>query len=174
MGNRLCRLLPHKPCPILPRYIDDGIGLWIHHPDTHIDQLNFAALQATMNSFGSLEWEFTALSKTIDFMDVRLTITPTGIKSTLYEKSMNLYLYLPPLSAHAPGALRGLIIRMTKRIYALTTKLPEREQALRQMFLRLRNRGYDRVILKPLSQLAISKAHSKRATDTDSDDDEKR
>jgi hypothetical protein len=156
------------------RYIDDGIGLWIHHPDPHIDQLNFAALQATMNSFGSLEWEFTALSKTIDFMDVRLTITPTGIKSTLYEKPMNLYLYLPPLSAHAPGVLRGLIIGMTKRIYALTTELPEREQALRRLFLRLRNRGYDPVILKPLFQLAISKAHSKRATATDSDDDEKR
>jgi hypothetical protein len=34
------------------RYIDDGIGLRIHHSDPHIDQLNFAAPQATMNSFG--------------------------------------------------------------------------------------------------------------------------
>jgi hypothetical protein len=33
-------------------YIDDGIGLRIHHSDPHIDQLNFAAPQATMNSFG--------------------------------------------------------------------------------------------------------------------------
>ena len=95
-----------------------------------MDRSNYAALQATMNSFGSLEWEFTALSKTINFMDVHLSITPTGIKSTLYEKPMNLYLYLPPLSAHTPGVLRGLIIGMTKQIYALTTELPERELAL--------------------------------------------
>jgi hypothetical protein len=41
------------------RYIDDGIGLWIHHPYPHIDRDSFASLQATMNSFGSLEWEFS-------------------------------------------------------------------------------------------------------------------
>jgi hypothetical protein len=155
-------------------YIDNGIGLWIHHPDPHINQFNFAALQATMNSFSSLEWEFTALTKTIKFMDVRLTITPTGIESTLYEKPMNLYLYLPPLSAHAPGVLRGLLIGMTKRIYALMTELPEREQALQRLFLRLRNRSYNPFILSPLFQLAISKAHLRRATATDSNDDEER
>jgi hypothetical protein len=87
---------------------------------------------------------------------------------------MNLYLYLPPLSAHAPGVLRRLIIGMTKRIYALTTKLPEPEQALRRRFLRLLNRGYGPFILSPLFQLAISKAHSKLATATDSANDEGR
>jgi hypothetical protein len=79
-----------------------------------------------MNSFGSLEWKLTALMKTINFMDVQLFITPTGIKSsTLYKKPMHLYLYLPPLSAHAPGVLRSLIIGMTKGIYALTTEVPK-------------------------------------------------
>jgi hypothetical protein len=75
-----------------------------------------------MNSFGPLEWEFSKLSKTIDFMDVHLYISPTGIKSRLYKKPMNFYLYLPPHSAHPPGVLPGLIISMTKQIYALTTE----------------------------------------------------
>jgi hypothetical protein len=77
------------------RYIDDGIGLWIHHPDPDIDRNSFASLQATMNSFGLLEWEFSELCKSINFMDVHLYITPTGIKSRLYKKPMNLYLHLP-------------------------------------------------------------------------------
>jgi hypothetical protein len=84
-----------------------------------------------MNSFGSPEWEFSRLSKMIDFMDIHLYITPTGIKSRLHKKPMNLYLYLPPRSAHPPGVLPGLIIDMTKRIYALTTEHAIQEQALR-------------------------------------------
>jgi hypothetical protein len=107
------------------RYIDDGIGLWIHHPDPDIDRNSFASLQATMNSFGSLEWEFSELCKSIDFMDVHLYITPTGIKSSIYEKTTNLYLYLPPRSVDPPGVLTGLIIGMRKRIYALTTELDD-------------------------------------------------
>jgi hypothetical protein len=155
------------------RYIDDGIGLWIHHPDPEIDRNAFTALQATMNSFGSLEWEFSALCKTINFMDVCLSITPTGIKSTLYEKPMNLYLYLPSRSAHAPGVLPGLIIGMTKRIYALTTEQPDRVQSLRRLFLRLCNRGYDPVTLRPIFKSAIKKAHTKKPAITDSNDEKR-
>jgi hypothetical protein len=66
------------------QYINDGIRLWTHHPDPDIDGDSFASLQATMSSFGSLRWEFSELSKTINFRDVNLYITPTGIKSRLY------------------------------------------------------------------------------------------
>jgi hypothetical protein len=156
------------------RYIDDGIGLWIHHPDPDTDRNAFASLQATMNSFGSLEWVFSALSKTINFMDVCLSITPTGIKSTLYEKPMNLYLYLPPRSAHAPGVLPGLIIGMTKRIYALSTEHTDRVQSLRRLFLRLCNRGHSAATLRPLFTNAIKKAHANKPAITDPYDDEKR
>jgi hypothetical protein len=68
--------------------------------DPRIDQLNCVALQATMNSFGSLEWEFTTLTKTINFMDVQLMITPTGM---LYEEQM-ICIYTYRLSLHMPPA----------------------------------------------------------------------
>jgi hypothetical protein len=124
-----------------------------------------------MNSFVFLEWKFTTLTKTINFMDVQLLITLTGIKSMLYKKLMNLYLYLPPF-VHVPGILRSLIIGMIKRIYALTTKLSKGGQSLHRLFLCLCNRGYGSFILSPLFQLAISKAHLKRVTATYSEDDE--
>jgi hypothetical protein len=69
---------PENLIALYCRYIDDGIGLWIHHPDRDIDRDSFASLQATMNSFGLLKWEFSELCKSIDFMDVHLYITPTG------------------------------------------------------------------------------------------------
>jgi hypothetical protein len=71
------------------------------------------------NSFGSLEWEFSNLWKTIKFIDVHLSINPTGIKSTLCKTPMNLYLHLLPRSAPPPRILPGLIIGMKKRIYVL-------------------------------------------------------
>ncbi len=36
-------------------YIDNRIRLWIHHSNPHINRVNFAALHATMNSFGLLK-----------------------------------------------------------------------------------------------------------------------
>jgi hypothetical protein len=74
---------------------------------------------------------------------------------------MNLYLYLPPRSTHLPGVLTGLIIGMTKQIYALTTKLDDRAQSIRLLFLRLCNCGYDQATLRPLFEIAIEKAHLK-------------
>ena len=61
------------------RYIDDVIGLWSHDEDFAHDRQNFLAFQASMNSFGSLTWEFTPLSKTIHFMDLTIKVTDVGI-----------------------------------------------------------------------------------------------
>jgi hypothetical protein len=155
------------------RYIDDGIGLWIHHPDPDIDRNYFASLQATMNSFGSLEWEFSELCKSINFMDVHLYITQTSIKSRLYKKTMDLYLYLPPRLAHPPDVLTGLTMGMTKRIYALTTKLDDQAQSLCLLFLRLCNRGYDQATLRPLFEIAIKKAHTKKTATIDFEEEKR-
>jgi hypothetical protein len=66
-----------------------GIGLWIHYPDPDSNQYSFASLQATMNSFGSLEWEFSESSKTIDIMDVH--VRERGYKYGLVRKKNNSY-----------------------------------------------------------------------------------
>ena len=86
---------------------------------------------------------------------------------------MNLNLYLPPRSAHPPGVLTSLIIGMTKQIYALTTKLDNKAQSLRLLFLHLCNRGYDQATLRPLFQIAIKKALTKKTETTDFDDEKR-
>jgi hypothetical protein len=104
-------------------YIDDVLGAWIHHPDPDTDIQNFFSFQASMNCFGKLKWEFTPLTKEADFLDLVLRITPRGIETRLFKKLLNLYLYIPPHSAHAPGILQGLVIGMTERIFRLTSRL---------------------------------------------------
>ena len=97
--------LPYYRC-----YIDDVFRIWKHHPDPAINTMKWMAFQASMDSYGKLEWEFSHHTKRTHFLNLDLKFTPTGITTKLFEKKMNLYLYLPPHTAHPPGVLRGLII----------------------------------------------------------------
>jgi hypothetical protein len=96
--------------PSYSHYIDDVIGAWCHDTDPAIDRQNFLAFQESMNSFGTLTWEFMPLWKEIAFLDLTLHVMPQGIQSWLFEKPLNLYLYIPPHSTHAPEILCRLSI----------------------------------------------------------------
>ena len=146
--------------PSYSRYIDDVFGLWIHDPDPGIDRQNYLAFQACMNSFGNLTWEFTPLQKKILFMDLTLHVTPQGIRTSLFEKKLNLYLYIPPHSAHAPGILRGLVFGMTARIVNLTSHWRDQATAMRNLFLRLCQRGYTSTQLRPLFDAALDRLNN--------------
>jgi len=72
-----------------------------------------------MNSFVEegrrLTWDrsHTTPEKQVDFLDLTIMLESDGSISTkTYQKSMNLYLYLMPNSAHPPGNFRGMIYYM--------------------------------------------------------------
>jgi hypothetical protein len=53
-----------------------------------------------VNSFGSLRWIFTNLSWKINYLDIPVRLHGNNtIQTTLFEKPLKLYLYLPP---HSP------------------------------------------------------------------------
>jgi hypothetical protein len=125
----------------LKRYIDDGFGIW-NWTGTDKCKTCWDLFHRQMNTFGKLKWEFIPLSKTVDFLDLTLTIRKDRVQSTLFEKAMNLYLYLPPHSAHPPGVLKGLIAGMVLRILRLTSDPDERKAHGQGFFNCLRARGY--------------------------------
>lgn len=138
------------------RYIDDGFGIWTPNPLLSLeeDATRFALLQTQFSSFGSLRWVFSQRTRSIDFLDVTLTMSPKGrVESCLFEKALNLYLFLPPHSNHPPGMVKGLIRGMFCRIERLTTNPMKRNFQIQQFFRRLRVRGYDREFLLPLFRL---------------------
>jgi hypothetical protein len=57
-------------------------------------------------------------------------------------KMLNLYLYIPPHSAHSPGVLRGFIIGMVSPIFCLTAAWKDKKIAVCVFFLCLSNCGY--------------------------------
>jgi hypothetical protein len=110
-----------------------------------------------MNSFEKLNWEFTPLGKTVHFMDLVLRVTPRGIETSIYEKPLNLYLYIPPHLAQAPGILTGLVFGMMERIFCLTTHWRDQKTSIRNLFLCLCNRGYSSTVLKPIFAAALDR-----------------
>ena len=66
-------------------------------------------LVALIQDHYGLEWIFEEISKKVNYMYMTISIREDRIVTSLYEKSMNLYLYIPPHSAHPPGVLTGLV-----------------------------------------------------------------
>ena len=58
----------------------------------------------------------------VNYMDMTISIRKDRIVTSLYEKSMNLYLYIPPYSAHPLGVLTGLVSGNILQIHSLCSE----------------------------------------------------
>ena len=86
------------------QYIDDIVLIWLWEQDN-------SAWEAFKNDlkFGVLTWEVHEPSMSVDFLDMTISIVDGHIEMRTYQKPMNLYLYLPPLSSHTRGVIKGTI-----------------------------------------------------------------
>ena len=154
------RIIPfyHPFVPVYFRFIDDVFGIWIKQNDPQIDEACWNDFKESMNSFHGLQWEFSERTNSVDFMDLTISIDNYRLITDLYEKSLNLYLYIPPLSSHPPGVLTGLILGNCHRIYTLVSSQSSRKQHINNFYKRLIARGYQHNTLVPLFQRAAQLA----------------
>jgi hypothetical protein len=140
------------------RFIDDVFGIWI--PSTSSRWTQF---QNTMNAF-DLTWEFSSLKKKVNFMDLTICIENRRLMTSLYEKEMNLYLYLPPHSAHPPGLISGMVMGGIFRIHTLCTNEDDKKERYKSLYRRLLARGWKRDTLYPLFNKALQHVKKPRVT----------
>jgi len=138
------------------RFIDDVFGVWLCHADPAVDARRWQSFITAMNTGSELEWEVSERSSEVDFMDLHLSIVDDRTRMTLFEKPLNLHLYIPPHSAHAPGLLPGMINGSVFRIFTLCSDQNDRQERTRVFFRRLLARGYKADQLRPLFHKAIS------------------
>jgi len=86
------------------RFIDNVIGIWL--PSPYQAQEDF---KTALNSFGKLSWNIEEPNYHTTFLDLRIKIQNQRLKFNTYQKEHNLYLYIPPSSAHSYSCLNGLI-----------------------------------------------------------------
>ena len=103
-----------------------------------------------MQQWHGLEWTFETPDTTVNFMDLTITIAGGRLKTTLYEKPQNLYLFLPPHSSHPQGVLSGLVFGQILGTRRLCSRQEDADKKIMEFFQRLLNRGHRKASLTPL------------------------
>lgn len=135
------------------RYIDDVFGIWLRQPG---DDAKWERFKAHMNR-SNLVWDFSERARSVVFLDLTITVTPTGaIHTDLYDKPLNLHAYLPPHSAHPPGILRGLVKGMLYRFKTLCSDPVDQRCHTQNLYNHLRLRGYHPNGLRPIFAEGLS------------------
>lgn len=129
------------------RFIDDVFLIQVQQDN------NFDDLIKEFNSFGPdgkrLEWESElGPSKEVVFLDLRLKIVDGTVIASTYKKPLNLHLYIPHFSAHAPGVPRGMIYGMLRRFWRQNTRQEDYIKCAENFFLHMKARGYNADYLK--------------------------
>jgi hypothetical protein len=141
------------------RFIDDVIGVWQCNPCPSTNARLWKEFQADMNGWHGLEWVFTEPSSSVNFMDLTISIVDDGkLETTLFEKPMNLYLYIPPHSSHPRGVFTGLVFGQVLRIRRLCSKQSDADSKISEFFQRLLARGHTQESLAPLFSRAEENA----------------
>jgi hypothetical protein len=96
----------------LLRFIDDVFGIWIFDRDrnhtTETPWMNFCFCR-DLQSFGLLRWDIETPSTRKTFLDLNIEIIGKRMRTSTFQKEMNLYLYLPGSSAHTTSMIKGTI-----------------------------------------------------------------
>ena len=117
------------------RFIDDVIGIWCPNKNPERDALEWNEFRDKMNALPGLTWEFSERSKSINFMDMTISINNLNrIETTLFEKRLNLHLYIPPHSPHPPGLLPGIVYGTLFRIFTLCSTEEDKLQLTKVFF----------------------------------------
>ena len=132
------------------RYIDDVFGIWHNHPDSTINAARWTCFVARLNDWPGLEWTVADPCPSVPFLDLSISLTDQSLMCCLYQKPMNLHLYIPPRSAHPPGVLQGLISGWVYRSLSLCTLRSDAIANIQSLWKYLVSRGYHSSSLRPL------------------------
>jgi hypothetical protein len=75
-------------------------------------------------------------------MDLTIVIQGNRVTTTIFEKVMNLHLYIPTHSAHTPGVLSGLVLGIIYRIHNICTNPVNIQRKTLRFYRHLTTHGY--------------------------------
>jgi hypothetical protein len=129
------------------RFIDDIFGIWIPIPGGP----TWEEFLVDLDKFGKLRWMADPPSDRAIFLDLEKTINKNNyLETKTYQKPMNLYLYIPPLSSHPMGCLKGLIYGNLRRFWIQNTHREDYISVARHFAERIIERGHDANIIATL------------------------
>jgi hypothetical protein len=137
------------------------VGVWI---DTPGEPLAWTSFFRCLNNWGTLKWTCDGHVEDLVFLDLRISVTSTRqLHYKTFQKEQNLYLYIPPTSAHPKNMLFGLIYGRLRAYRLQNTETADYIQMAVLLARRLCARGYSLHSLLPVFQKASDRLlHSDR------------
>ena len=139
-------------------FIDNVLGVWLVDPNPAVDHRKWTAFVPLMQDYYGIEWISEERLDNVNYMDMTITIRGDRIVTLLYEKSMNIYFYIPPHSDHPPGVLTRLMYGNILRIHSLCSKQEGINHRMKEFYARLLVRGYQRDLRIPVFTKGITGA----------------
>jgi hypothetical protein len=129
----------NKGLILYSRLIDDAFTILDGTEDNikeYIDDLN--------NLDDTIKFTYHSSLKSVDFLDITITFDSKNneINSSVYQKPLNKYAYLPARSFHTPSQKRGFIKAEAIRYARLSSRNPDFENLISLLRMRLLKRGY--------------------------------
>ncbi|KAL7491032.1 hypothetical protein ACHAWT_001425 [Skeletonema menzelii] len=125
------------------RFIDDMKGIWIGSSQ------QYEQFQIDTDNYGDLRWDFGPLTRSIDFLDLTISIGPSyNIITRTYQKPINLYQYIPPHSAHSPKIMKGVVYSLLRQYRRQNSQESDYIHFVLLLFKRLVQRGWDKKVIK--------------------------
>jgi hypothetical protein len=133
------------------RFIDDIFGIWKGN-DT-----DWELFKARLNAFGTLSWKTSPLSFSAVFLDLNIKLgAERRLVTSTYQKPMNLYLYIPPRSAHPPGVLKSVVYGNLRRFKLQNSNPNDYIKVSTHFAERLIARGHNKTLVRDLFMEAAS------------------
>ena len=95
-----------------------------------------------------MEWESEEPSRRVNSFDLTISIENETIVTETYQKVMNLYQYLSPMSNHPPGMITGIIYSLLKTYKNQSTHLEDYLGVVVKLFNRRAARDWSKTVLK--------------------------
>ena len=105
---------------------------------------------AALNDWGKLKWTCTGFVTTLEFLDLTISIKQQQLHFKTFQKERNLYLYIPPISAHSPDMIRGLIFGRLRCYYKHNTDIKDYYAMALLLTKRLLARGWSWDLIRPI------------------------
>jgi hypothetical protein len=99
------------------RYIDDIFIVWVDSQNATWDEF-----KQSLDQFGQLHWTLGNPTTSTNFLDLQISISNGKIHTKTFQKPLNLYLYIPPTSAHPLSCFKGLITGEILRYWLQNTQ----------------------------------------------------
>jgi hypothetical protein len=127
------------------RFIDDGFII-CYEPQEVIEYIKTLLADIGLE----LNDDIQISSKIVNFLDIYITIRNDRLYTSLYQKPISNFLYLPFTSSHPRHTLTGWIIGELTRFKRYSTTRNDYDISKHQFYRRLLDRCYPRFILDPI------------------------